>query len=546
MKRTDRTTIYLFLACLLIVLCTSYPIAYASPVVYDLNIVSEINSTPSEYGLTNSKLVDESGNEICFEKISEQTLNTKAQVVSELPERLDYRDIVTLPPARDQGLTTGCWAFATISCLEIYDILHGYPNTIDYSEAHLVWFTNKGLTTNKSDGTYGDGRNCYNPYTIGEGGSWQTASAALARGSGIEDESNYPYYPNSPISMGNYPEHDRYSNNGRALATSSRYTTPNEVKEALNNYKPVTVCFAYNSKCLYKASSGDYIYYNNSSDNTNHMVTIVGWDDNYPASSFPESNRPKVNGAWLIRNSHSSSWGNDGYCWISYATNSLCQYAGFTTRTRNPNEIIYQYDGAGASGSICNADHGAANVFTSKSNETLTDVGVYCWRPGTQLVVSVYKNIPSNYSSPSDGTIVYTSNVITLPTQGYKIIPLNHEIDISSNETFAIAMQYIGQSFIPLESLNCTDDYTSYAAHERQSYLRKSESSPWFDCTSVNIGNVGIKAYTHTKDSVFIENNPSTEPQTQNFITKAQIFFTNLVINFKRFFLTVVNIIHLS
>lgn len=40
---------------------------------------------------------------------------------------------------------------------------------------------------------------------------------------------------------------------------------------------------------------------------TNHAVTIVGWDDNYPKENFAADNPPQGDGAWIIRN----SWGAD-------------------------------------------------------------------------------------------------------------------------------------------------------------------------------------------------------------------------------------------
>ncbi len=37
-----------------------------------------------------------------------------------------------------------------------------------------------------------------------------------------------------------------------------------------------------------------------------HATCIVGWDDTFPASFFPENHRPPADGAWICRNSYSS------------------------------------------------------------------------------------------------------------------------------------------------------------------------------------------------------------------------------------------------
>jgi cathepsin L len=43
--------------------------------------------------------------------------------------------------------------------------------------------------------------------------------------------------------------------------------------------------------------------------NVNHGVTLIGWDDNKQA--------------WLIKNSWGTGWGEDGYMWINYNSNSI-------------------------------------------------------------------------------------------------------------------------------------------------------------------------------------------------------------------------------
>ena len=56
-----------------------------------------------------------------------------------------------------------------------------------------------------------------------------------------------------------------------------------------------------------------------------HAILIVGWDDNYSRDNFRDNNKPKNDGAWLVKN----SWGNyndeGGYFWISYEDKTLLQ-----------------------------------------------------------------------------------------------------------------------------------------------------------------------------------------------------------------------------
>lgn len=52
------------------------------------------------------------------------------------------------------------------------------------------------------------------------------------------------------------------------------------------------------------------VFNENANDNgINHAIVIVGWDD--------------AKGAWRIKNSWSTGWGEAGYMWIKYGSNDI-------------------------------------------------------------------------------------------------------------------------------------------------------------------------------------------------------------------------------
>ena len=59
------------------------------------------------------------------------------------------------------------------------------------------------------------------------------------------------------------------------------------------------------------------IYHKARSQQQNHAVLIIGWDDNYSRNNFIYE-KPENDGAWLVLNSWGDKWANSGTAWMSY------------------------------------------------------------------------------------------------------------------------------------------------------------------------------------------------------------------------------------
>ena len=82
-----------------------------------------------------------------------------------------------------------------------------------------------------------------------------------------------------------------------------------------------------------------------------HSVALVGWDDQYSRENFGNPDRknlkPEKDGAFLVKNSYGSDWGNSGYFWISYEDINLQDIEAIAFEMEEPGhqDNIYMYDG---------------------------------------------------------------------------------------------------------------------------------------------------------------------------------------------------------
>ena len=106
------------------------------------------------------------------------------------------------------------------------------------------------------------------------------------------------------------------------------------------------------STSYYNPDTGAYCYpvRDNPVRYINHIVTVVGWDDNYSKANFKTSSKVTQDGAWIVKNSWGTDWGEDGYFYLSYQDQNISNLVTAEAVTVNdekyPNN--YFYDGSSA------------------------------------------------------------------------------------------------------------------------------------------------------------------------------------------------------
>ena len=288
---------------------------------------------------------------------------------ADYPSSFDLRSVDTdgdnigdtsyVTPVKNQRPFGDCWGFSATASAEsavLSDMLQ-YGNQpeqpLDFSEKQIAYFAYQAIADPDSP-QYGEGWNYFkgepqkaaDTYSIG--GAMVLAQALYAAGVGpvYESKAEMYKYKGEPGNITYKQREDGteypfcYSEDDDwTLLESARFSSDYVLKEAYelpspkpdfgsSEYNPDGVAaikeqlydkrrtvscgfFADTSRPWETGKEGTFMSVEHWSHYTyidsvgNHAITIVGWDDDYPASNFIEGHEPPGNGAWLVKN----SWG---------------------------------------------------------------------------------------------------------------------------------------------------------------------------------------------------------------------------------------------
>jgi predicted secreted protein len=211
------------------------------------------------------------------------------------------------PPVRDQGACGSCWAFGTVGPLEAWIKYGDNTESIDLSEQYL-------LSCN-TDGWDCDGGWWAHDYHL----DYKPPSESQA---GAVLESGFPYVAADVPCSGGY-SHPYRINSWAFVGHEESIPSVAAIKQAIYDHGPVATAICtgyyfdhYTGGVLQNSDTcpGDY-------GGVNHAIVLVGWDDSEQA--------------WTLRNSWSSSWGEDGYMRIRYGTSNVGYSANYVVVQRS-------------------------------------------------------------------------------------------------------------------------------------------------------------------------------------------------------------------
>jgi C1A family cysteine protease len=407
--------------------------------------------------------------------LNSRYMDTGSSDGSGYPGRYDLRSYGKVSSVKDQGSAGSCWAFAPVASLESFLLP---DESWDFSENNMK---------NTLARTYPGGFN----RSWDGGGNEYMATAYLTRWSGPVLESDDPYSDSSgtsPTGLHTY----KHIQNVYFLPYRSSATDNDDIKDALMNYGAVKASI-YWTNSNYSATK--YAFYNGSASSTNHAITIVGWDDTYSSGNF--TGTPAGNGAFIVKNSWGTAFGDNGYFYVSYYDATIGDYCVvFTGEPVSNYDRVYSYDPLGwvSNFGFGTPDVQFANVFTTNSSETLRAIGLYTNSPGS-YTAKIYIDPPVTGPINATGSVSETSWTNTL--LGYQTIDIP-DVSLKQGQNYSIVVSAVTTGYgYPVAIEYPILSYSPHAtARAGQSYFRNNTYS-WSDLTGIfKNSSVCLKGYT--------------------------------------------------
>ena len=223
-----------------------------------------------------------------------------------LPSKWDWRTNPNgLTAVQNQGNCGSCWAFSLSASfgdvLQIAGVAKKHRVAVDLSEQYLLSCNTKG-------------------YNCEQGGFFDAQDMFVSPGAVVEKDFPYTATTGKCKTGLVYPHKEKswtYVGTSNPDATDYTVPTTEELKTALYIHGPLSVAVNATNAMMYYMGGTFNSCTATTANDINHAVNLVGWDDS--------------KGAWIMRNSWGTSWGEKGYGYVKYGCNMLGFAANYAT-----------------------------------------------------------------------------------------------------------------------------------------------------------------------------------------------------------------------
>jgi C1A family cysteine protease len=384
-----------------------------------------------------------------------------------LPASFNWTDQGKVTSVKNQNPCGTCWIFGTTSVLESA-VLIGEDAGYDFSEQSVALCVDRSWVYLYDDSD--------EPCGISHGGGWSSLASEVFIKKGAVLESCNPYNTRG-LNCDGACACDNCT--PVKIVNGYRYVTDDQsqtslIKDVVYNQGPVTMAFYYDENYKHPDATYGTVYDCDGCLAANHMVSIIGWDDSVPHFKTPGT------GAWLVKNSWGTAWGNSGYFWLAYNSSSMEEIAYLEYKDYDPNEKLYYWDEAGivADGGYEDTSAWMANIFTSTQDGSLTHVDF--WTTSNDAQYDIYVYLDGNISDGFDD--LATSQSGTCQEFGYYSIPLTSPVSLTSGQPFTIAVNMTTPGYnypIPVEVVIV--GFVEPTIQGEVSYARHGDTDAWED-----------------------------------------------------------------
>lgn len=353
-----------------------------------------------------------------------------------LPESFDLLKMGHGNATKNQSIYETCWSFASAAAGET-SLMDALPS-INLSELHTAFFPyygEEGMQLKDSE----------NSSKLDTGGLSFIVTNLWSQWKGpVNDESlkyaDFKLFSDNDYAESFYKKADYHLENAYMFNCNedgtNRDSVNNLIKQFIYNGYGVDVSFYI--KSYDETTNSAYTYYDHSL--ANHSVAIIGWDDSFTAKNFDGNT-----GAWLVKNSWGTDFGDAGYFYIAYADTTLCDFTVFDIGEKSNYTTNYQHDSfipaqamAADNDTAINKPSYMANIFTAEETQQIEAVSTYILNPHTDYEITVYTDL-KDVSDPVSGT----PSAVTRGTSqltGYLTLELNENVIVDKGESFAVVV----------------------------------------------------------------------------------------------------------